>query len=471
MALRWRILGTLVLAIVLTASLSSAVGYFATQRQFDAFVSDLGRHQANNLAGRLSQAYTQANGWETLDSALAEAGYLYDTEPEHQERDEGNHEANESELFHVDRIRIVIVDVAGKIIRDNFKALAAGQIAPRLSGQQIEVLDLQAGRIAGFVYVDVHQDFLATESLGFLRELFVSSALGVLFISVIAALLAASLSKHITAPITALTRATQAIARRDDATLLPIVSSDELGQMSKAFNQMASALQKQRALRINLINNVSHELNTPLTVIQLEARGVLDNLQSPSQAAHHIIQEVSTLRNLVTDLNYLAETEPGELLLNLEPCAIGQLLTSEVERWQHQAGTRRVNLSLLPPPRLPSLKLDLARIRQALGNIIQNALQHTEQGKITVSATLENDKFVQIAVSDDGAGIAAEDLAHVFNRFYRAEQSRSRGSGLGLDIARAIIEAHGGAIALHSEGVGRGTTVRLSLPVSAAELP
>ena len=140
------------------------------------------------MAGRLSEAYTDAAGWETADIALAEAGYVYDREAENHERDEGKDDENESELFHVDRIRVVIVDATGMIVRDNFLELETGETAPDLNGQQIEVLNLNTGRIVGFVFVDVYQNFLATESLGFLRELFVSSALAVLFIFVIAVL-------------------------------------------------------------------------------------------------------------------------------------------------------------------------------------------------------------------------------------------------------------------------------------------
>ena len=471
MSIRWRILGILVLAIALTASLSLLVGYYFTKRQFDAFVGELGRREAQDLAGRLSEAYTDAAGWETADIALAEAGYVYDREAENHERDEGKDDENESELFHVDRIRVVIVDATGMIVRDNFLELETGETAPDLKGQQIEVLNLNTGRIVGFVFVDVYQNYLATESLGFLRELFVSSALAVLFIFVIAVLLSASLSKRITAPITALTRATQTIARLNEVNLLPIVSSDELGQMSMAFNKMVNALQRQRDLRRRLINDVSHELNTPLTVIQLEAKGLLDNLQTPTGAARHIIQEVSMLRNLVTDLSTLAETEPGELQLQLEPRPIGDLLISEVARWRTQAQTRNIILSLHPLPPLPNLQLDQTRLRQALGNIIDNALQHMEQGQVVVSATVESEEYLQISVSDDGAGIAAGDVPHVFHRYYRAEQTRSSGTGLGLDIARAIIEAHGGAIALRSDGIGRGTTVEFRLPISSDNSP
>ena len=458
MSLRWRILRVLMLMTALMVALSLGLGIYAARQQFDAFVDELGRREAKDLAGRLSRAYTEAGGWETLEAVLAEEGYLYEVESEHGEGNEG--ESEESALFHIDRIRVVIVDREGRVIQDNFAELASAQTAPDLAGQRTEILDLQTGQTVGYAYVDVNQDFLANESLGFLRQLLLRSIIGGLLIIAMALLLATSLSKRITAPITALT---QAMTQLDDAAPLPVASADELGRMSMAFNQMTRDLQKQRDLRKGLINDVSHELNTPLTVIQLEAKGLLDGLQKPTQAARRIIQEVRMLRNLVNDLNWLAETDSGEAQFKLESCALDQLLISEVERWQPPAQAQHISLSLRPLPSLPPLQLDPMRIRQALGNIIHNALQHTSQGQVTVAAAIKDDEYLQISVTDDGAGIAAADLPHIFHRFYR--QAPSRGRGLGLDIARAIIEAHGGGIAVHSDGIGRGAQVTFRLPL------
>ena len=470
-SLRWHILRVLILTITLTVSLSLALGYFATQRQFDAFVAELGRNQTSNLAQRLSQAYTQSGGWKTLDIALAEAGFLYVAESEHREQAEGEDSGKESELFHIDRIRVVIVDLEGRVILDNFSVLESGQQGTGLEVQRTEILDLRTGQPVGYAFVDVNQDFMATESLGFLRELLLSSAFGGLLIIAIALLLATSLSKRISAPVTALTRAMQAIAQRDEVTLLPSASSHELAQMSAAFNQMTSALQRQRNMRRRLINDVSHELNTPLTVIQLEATGLVDNLQTPMLAAQRIVQEVTMLRDLVNDLNWLAETDSGQMQLHLESCPIDKLLAREVKRWQTHAQSRHTSLSLLPLPQLPVPLLDPARIRQALGNIIHNALQRTERGRVTVLARVEHNNCIQISVQDDGLGIAPDDLPHIFERYYRADQSRSRGAGLGLDIARTIIEAHCGTIALYSDGAGRGTTVEFRLPLLTNNKP
>lgn len=470
MTLRWRILRVLIIVIAVTVAWNMAASYYTIQRQFDAFVTGLGHVEASALARQLSRAYTAENGWDAVDTALLALDYLYEYEPESREEHEDESSDEGDEGFHIERIRVVIVDSAGRIIRDNFSELEIGKMSPALSGQHRDIVDLRSGRTVGSVYLDVNQNFLETESSSFLRELLLSFIASGALIVIIALSLATSLSRRITAPISALTKATRAIAQRDDATLLPVTSNDELGQMSATFNHMTTSLKRQRDLRKRLINDVTHELNTPLTVIQLEAKALLDDLQEPRPAAQNIIQEVHMLRNLVNDLNWLAETDSGDLQLRLEPCAIGELLISEVERWQPRAQAGRVSLSLQPLSQFPTLQLDPARMRQALGNIVHNALQHTEDGQVTVAASLEQDKFLRFSVKDDGLGIDLADLPHIFERFYRTDQSRSPGRGLGLDIARAIIEAHGGAIAVKSEGLGRGTTVEFSLPLPAKNM-
>ena len=213
---------------------------------------------------------------------------------------------------------------------------------PRLSGHREAVFDLTANQPVGQVYVDVNRELLATESLGFLSALLYTTLVGGALTAGVAILLAVWLSQRITAPVAALTEATQAIAQ-GDTTRLPVRSSDELGRMSAAFNRMTFALETQRELRRRPFNDVSHELNTPLSVIQLEAEGLRDGLQTPESAPGHIIQEVDRLRGLVTDLNWLAETDHGELRLSQEPGSVHDLLTEEVERWQPQAQARLVN--------------------------------------------------------------------------------------------------------------------------------
>ena len=467
MSIRWRIMGATVLVIVLTVLISVGVGYYTTQSRLGMFVNEIGDDEASRLAQNLSREYTTAGGWETVDRPLSEAGYIYADALQREGSEDS--EGESVEFFHKDPIRVVIVGVDGRVVKDNLSELPFGTIAPGLDGHRETVFDLTTNRPVGHVYVDVDHEFLATESHGFLNTLLYITVVGGFLTVGIAMLLAAWLSKVITAPVTALTEATQAIAQ-GATTQLPVTSSDELGQMSAAFNRMTSTLETQRDLRRQLINDVSHELNTPLSVIQLEAKGLRDGLQTPESASDHIIQEINRLRGLVTDLNWLAETDNGELMLTLEASSIFELLAAEVGRWQPLSQTRQIELSLQVSPDLPKVNLDRMRMSQALGNILSNAIHCTEAGgHIVLRAGLECDEALAVWVSDDGIGIHAAELPHVFNRFYRTGQSRSRGiggTGLGLAITQAIVEAHGGTIAVTSDGLGQGVTVTLRLPLN-----
>ena len=281
MSLRWRIMGSIVFAIVLTVLISVGVGYYTTQSRLGVFVDEIGDDEASRLAHNLSREYTAAGGWETVDRPLSEAGFIY-TGVLERERSEGREEES-SDLFHKDPIRVVITGVDGRVVKDNLSDLSPGTIASDLDGHRHTVFDLTTNQPVGHVYLDVDHEFLSAESHGFLNTLLYITLIGGVLTVGVAILLAAWLSKRITAPVTALTKATQAIAQ-GDTTRLPVTSSDELGRMSAAFNRMTSTLETQRDLRRRLINDVSHELNTPLTVIQLEAKGLRDGLQPPWKA-------------------------------------------------------------------------------------------------------------------------------------------------------------------------------------------
>ena len=479
MSLRWRIMGATVLVVVLTVLTSVAVGYYATQSRLGVFVDRIGGDEATQLARNLSREYTAAGGWETVDSVLAEAGYVYTGGRE----GEGHEQEEESaELFHRDPVRVVIVGSDGRVVKDNFSELLSGAAAPALAGHRETVFDLAANRPVGHVYVDVNEEFLATESHGFLNTLLYITLIGGVLTAGVVMLLAFWLSKRITAPVTALTEATQAIAQGETAEL-PVTSSDELGRMSAAFNRMTATLATQRELRRRLINDVSHELNTPLSVILLEAKGLRDGLQTAASASGHIIQEVQKLRGLVTDLNSLAETDHGEMRLTRETSTVDELLTAEADRWQPQCQAKQVALSLQVAAGLPDVSLDRMRMSQALGNVMSNAIHATAAGgNIVLRAGLDDDpaagtrpaETMAIAIADDGIGIHAADLPHVCDRFYRTDLARARGiggTGLGLAIARAIVEAHGGTVTVASDGPGQGATVTLRLPLDSPASP
>ena len=392
MSLRWQIMGSMAFVIVLTVLINIGVGYYSSQSRLNVLVDQVGEDEAIQLARNLSREYSATGGWATVDSALSEAGYIYDggREGEGEGHGEGGEESSES--FHKDQIRVVITDIDGRVVRDNLSDVAPGTSAPDLEGRREAVVRFVREPGRGLrLRVDVNREFLSTESRGFLNTLLLITLVGGIATAGIAILLAARLSKRITTPVSALTEATQRIAK-GDATQLPVTSSDEVGRMSEAFNQMTSALESQRELRRRLINDVSHELNTPLSVIQLEATGLRDGLQTPEEASDQIINEVDRLRGLTTDLDWLAETDSGELRLNIQTSSVQKLLDAELNRWKPQSSAKQVDLSLQVSDDIPAIDLDIDRMSQALGNVISNALHATEQGgKIALESATESE--------------------------------------------------------------------------------
>ena len=176
MSLRWRIMGSTVFVIVLTVLISVGVGYYATQSRLDVFVDEIGDDEASRLARNLSREYTASGGWGTVDRPLSEAGYIYEGVLERERHEES--EGESFELFHKDPIRVVIVGVDGRVVKDNLSELLSGTAAPDLDGHREPVFDLTANQPVGHVYVDVDHGFLSAESHGFLNTLLYITAIG-----------------------------------------------------------------------------------------------------------------------------------------------------------------------------------------------------------------------------------------------------------------------------------------------------
>lgn len=245
---------------------------------------------------------------------------------------------------------------------------------------------------------------------------------------------------------------------------------DELAQLALRFNQMAAKLDQTETMRRQLIGDVAHELRTPLTVIRGTMEGLMDGvLPAESETYQQVHQEVDRLQRLVADLQELSRVESGSVPLNLQPVPADRLVETVTERLGRLFVDKGVRLERDLPAHLPPVLGDEDRLIQVLMNIVGNALKYTpEGGKVIISARAQ-DRVVLLAVKDNGLGISAEHLPHLFTRFYRVDKSRARasgGSGIGLTIARSIVEAHGGRVWVESEGEGKGSTFFISLPVA-----
>lgn len=236
----------------------------------------------------------------------------------------------------------------------------------------------------------------------------------------------------------------------------------ELRSLAGAFNAMSAQLEETEAQRTRLLADVSHELRTPLTVMQGSLEGILDGLY-PADELHltPILEETRVMSRLIDDLRTLASAEAGSLSLHREPTDLGDLLTDAAAAFRSQADTAGVTIHAANVATLPTLDVDPERIRQVLANLLTNALRHTPRGERIDLAASASPDAITVTVADTGAGMPPEVLDRIFERFYRAPESR--GSGLGLPIARELVRAHGGELTAES-APGQGTTLRFTLP-------
>ncbi len=241
----------------------------------------------------------------------------------------------------------------------------------------------------------------------------------------------------------------------------------ELRGLSRAFNTMASRLEEDEQQRRQLLADVSHELRTPLSVIQGNLEALLDGVY-PADTAHlsSLLEETRTLSRLVEDLRTLSLAEAGQLRLHREPTDLTALVRDTLNSLRPQAEQAGVTLEPAIDADLPTLEIDPTRTREVLGNLLGNALRHTPVGgEIRVVLSRPSPDVAQVEVTDSGSGMPAETMSRIFERFYRGPASR--GSGLGLPIARELVIAQGGEISANS-AEGTGTTVRFTLPIPAA---
>ena len=356
-------------------------------------------------------------------------------------------------------LAIVVVGVLVLIFASQF--ILPGTFSRHMSG-----MGMMSGMMGGqggspdIGMPQLYQDFRASfnEALGY-------AALAAIIAAVALSLL---LSRSITAPVQAMSLAAQHIADGHYEERVQVTGEDELAQLARGFNEMAEKLDQVEIMRRRLIGDVSHELRTPLTAIKGSMEGLMDGILPPTNETYEQIHaEADRLNRLVDDLQELSRVEARAYKLNLQTVDIAMLVNTVAKRIEHQVELKNISLVLDLPGDLPSVWADPDRVIQILTNLAGNAVQYTpEGGKIKISVQTARDELV-ISVQDTGIGIPAEYHSHVFDRFYRVDKSRSRhaggGSGIGLTIARALVEAHDGRIWVESAGEGQGSTFRFTL--------
>jgi signal transduction histidine kinase len=296
--------------------------------------------------------------------------------------------------------------------------------------------------------------------------LFLYSGLGAALIALFIGIL---LSRTIARPIRELTLATHALSEGNLGQQVPVRSRDEIGELTRAFNKMSAELARSVNARKQMTADIAHELRTPLALILGHAEAVHDGVLDPSAENFEIIrEEAARLEHLVDDLRTLSLADAGELAIQPQTVPPARLLEEVATLYRLQTQTKNLTFDLDIASHLPDLEVDPGRMTQVLTNILDNAVRHTPAGgRITLAARVTLGG-VALSVRDSGPGLSVPDLARIFDRFYRADESRVRhegGSGLGLAIAKSIVAAHGGTIHAESEE-GKGLEVIIELPAS-----
>ncbi len=452
-------------AVVLLAML--IVGGLANRaalREVSGYMVAGGMASEERLAAELAGYYHGTGSWQGVEALFGPAG-----------------------MGHMMGQRFIVADTRGQVAVDTAGQLVGQTLAAETlaDGVPIEVEGRRVGTLlasGGMMGVGGPSTPVRDQERALLARVNRSIWLAALVAGLAALVAGGLLAYGLVRPIRALTQATAAVARGQLSQRVAVGSHDELGELGAAFNSMAASLERAERLRREMTADIAHELRNPIAVLQGNLEAVIDGVLPPTpDNLQPLLEQTQLLTRLVDDMRTLALADAGQLSLERAPTDPGALAQTAAAQFQPQAEARQVRLTAEVAPGLPSVPLDPQRIAQVVGNLLSNALRHTPAGGSVVvrvardagpaagatrGAAREPARLV-FSVSDTGPGIPPEALPHIFERFYRADSGRARsdgGTGLGLTIARKLVEAHGGEVFARNLP-GQGAEVGFVLPV------
>ena len=443
-SLHFRLLAAFALVIIVTIGSVFFFTYRTTRSEISQFGERMELMQARRVEVELSSYYYQQGSWEGIQPFVAQWGNLYGRR-----------------IILTDNNGTVVADSEEELLGKPYEADMPGipmsppwetrpywHTLPRPSDYPPEV-DITSLHI---VYGAIGRFFLW----------------GGLLAIAIALLLTFVLSRRILAPVKALTQAARRLGKGDFSQRVHVRDKGEVGELAQSFNSMADDLERAEQLRRNMVADAAHELRTPLSNIRGYLEAIRDGIMKPdADTIRSLDEEASSLSRLVDDLQELSLADAGKLKLICRKEDISKLINEAVAALQPQAAAKGLMLAVELPEKLPLVDIDSHRIKQVLRNLLENAVAHTSRGgSITVEAGQQGNQ-IKVSVVDTGEGIPAKDLPNIFERFYRVDKSRARatgGSGLGLTIAKRLVEAHGGRIEARSKPK-KGSRFTFTLPL------
>lgn len=444
----------LAFVIVALAGVSVVAAYVwrATVNEFGTFIV---AHNRDDIVQQWAEFYAERNGWQGIETVLPKAA-----------PPPGQNEPRVPAEWIV-RSRVAVVDAKGIVVLAGQGFRVGDEVARQVvrQGVPIVVNGQEVGRLLlGYAPTE---SFSPTDR--FLQRFDKALLWGGGAAALLAILLGMVFASSLTHPLRELRSAAEAVSRGEQVEPIPVRSHDELGQLAETFNLMTAELSRSQYLRRQMTADIAHELRTPLSLILGHAEAIEDGVLAADHETIGIIyDEALRLSRLVDDLRTLSLSDAGELSLvaaSVSPVALLESAAAAHRVAAHEAG---VTVSIAAADDLILVEVDPDRIAQVLHNLISNALRYTAAGgRIELTASL-HEAGVLFAVSDNGQGIPADELPSVFERFYRGDRARQRdegGSGLGLTIARSLVERHGGRIWAESTP-GQGATFAFTLPAA-----
>ena len=460
-SLRAKFTLALVLVALLGIGIVALVANRVTVREFTLFVRAGGDVWAARIAAEAASVYASSGSWAAVAERMGDELSMHapgqGSGAGRGMGMRGQGMPSQDRVLIVDPQGRVVVDTEGRLVGEPLEQEVERIGMPiEVGGQRIGTLLLTSRDLSG--HSELGQRFLDAVNRALLW--------GSVLVALAALVAAAVLSRQLVGPLRKLTAASEAMAAGDLTQRVDVRTRDEIGELARAFNGMAQDLEAAEAQRQQMAADIAHELRNPLSVIRGTLEAMLDGVY-PVDVEHlgPIYEETILLQRLVQDLRLLSLADAGQLQLVQTDVDLSSLLDGISDSVQAVAEERGVRLRSIVPQEPLVVVGDADRLRQVLGNLVSNALRYTPAGGNVTLRAWEQGGQVRVAVSDTGPGIAPKDLPHVFDRFYRADAARDRasgGSGLGLSIARALVEAHGGQMQVEST-LGEGTTFTIVL--------
>lgn len=454
---RWKLLGTFLLVIMVGFASIYFVSARTVIQQYSKLTSERFLRDAERVAPYFIIYYEENNdSWEGIDRALR---------PQPGAFDRRNPNLLAFYAF-VGQENLILVDVDGKVVFNADRDLL-GQTLPEPVLAQGIVLESNGERV-GAMLSGVALERFTPLARQFFDSLNRSMLLVVVTVIAGSFLLITLLVRQLARPLNELTQASEKIAEGHLEQKVDVNSQDEIGELAQSFNTMSSKLKQSEDLRRQMTADIAHELRTPMSVIQGDLEAVIDGVYPANQETFQsLLEESHRLSRLIDDLRELSLLEAGELTLQRKNTDIKVLVEQLVQAYQIKAEGNGIMLQFNNTDAVSEVEADADRIAQVLRNLISNAIRYTPSGGTVVINLHRNNGELQCTVTDTGPGMSEAEANRVFERFWRADQSRARhsgGSGLGLSISKRLVEAHGGKMWVQT-ALNQGSTFGFSLPV------